>query len=402
MKHRPTNCASSGSDAESPSSRVVPTLAWLVFVGLVIGAAPNSVEAQPAGFRRCNPQSTVVPEFPAHFDFHPFGHGRDNLVTGISSPYGLASEIDEHANEVRLAFLHSPAETPGALEPVVRGTVAVVHGAARWTVIETASKGFERHGRAGQRATPTRAARLALPPSAQGGLASWRAYGPFELDGDGLPEWLLANADFSGIEDPSAPILHLLSVRSDELALVSPEFQAFDLLEHADGGKTALHVADGGQRWRFRIERGDFCVESLVHRVLDEARRAKPRSALPGWIPPRSRVGEHGIEILGSVSTRVDLGGRPQPEEVVCAWRLSYDFTFECRPTEGELAFSWPCWSRTPSPGMLRILPTKHDGYHDLLCRDVEVLRASCGDGRCTYESFAFGKALEPPPSTTP
>jgi len=205
------------------------------------------------------------------------------------------------------------------------------------------------------------------------------APGPYDLDGDGNPDWVVrvTLVESGGVSVDS--YAHVVSLRGEQV-VVSPAIERPSAAMH--GGKPALVVNGDAHPLEFqayRLTREGLCVETSTDPALAAARKAKVVMRLPKSFPKPFDYSHP--EANRPLVEHCDLDGDGKPEPFEVGWTVTEE--------GANLVVTLPdgaLMARVPSAGALAILESSHGGHRDLLLgRELYWWRCE-GAKKCSYE----------------
>ena len=188
--------------------------------------------------------------------------------------------------------------------------------------------------------------------------------GPFDLDGDGSPEWVVSVSSL-GNACRFLGSHYVVSWRGGSFTVSRPfgHCSTLKFIEADARGPYVLLRPNGLEQERFRFEKGTFVNDHIVHPALVAARKSRVLAKLPDQRVQKSM----NVLEMGDVSSvgQVELGGAAGAERYSCA--VDYPNRY------------WVCSVYLPGTtpldestflGTFRneasVLPTVSNGYHDL------------------------------------
>jgi hypothetical protein len=203
--------------------------------------------------------------------------------------------------------------------------------------------------------------------------------GPFDLDGDASPEWVV-QATVARASAAHTRVQSLVSVRPAPAKSKAPrEQERFLRLRMARpstgvwaplGAPAIVTDISGQQRFVTTFDGAKLVEKRVAHPALVAARAAKAIPPADDCNPTDPRRDPGLFQCF-----RHDLGGSPELEYVLVRFvEQSATAQSELTISEGSrvLYRALVDRPRLEAPGAIAILPTRTAGYHDVLLRDPE------------------------------
>lgn len=221
--------------------------------------------------------------------------------------------------------------------------------------------------------------------------------GPYDLDGDGNPDWVVRITLVEGGGVNVDSYAHVVSLRGDQV-VVSPAIERPDAFVHGGGPGLIVDKDEQALEIRsYRLTREGLCVETSTDPALAAARKANVVMRLPKSIPKPYDYGHP--EANRPLVEHCDLDGDGKPEPFEVGW-MPWEEGANLVVTLPDQALT----AMIPSAGALSILESSHGGHRDLLLgRELYWWRCE-GAKKCSYErvtpEFLAGERAAKPKAT--